>query len=126
MESPGTRHRGLRFWVLALTLWGAAAASAGRFPFLLAEVGARLPADLGRDFVAASVRLAHGRVYDPAPDLARQQHALLQLTEGGVAGPFYAHTPAAALVVMPLVPLGFRIAALVWFVLSLGLAATLA
>jgi hypothetical protein len=33
------------------------------------------------------VQLANGRVYDPAPDLARQQHALLGLTEGGIAGP---------------------------------------
>ena len=113
MESPGTRHRGPLFWILALALWGAAAASAGRLPLLFAEVGARLPADFGRDFVAASVRLAHGRVYDPAPDLARQQHALLELTEGGIASPFYAHTPAAALVVMPLVPLAFRTAAFV-------------
>jgi hypothetical protein len=126
MERLGIRHRGLLFWLLTLALWAAAATSAGRLPYLFANAGARLPADFGRDFVAASVRLAHGRVYDPAPDLARQQHALLGLTEGGVAGPFYAHTPAAALVVMPLVPLGFRIAALVWFVLTLGLAAVLA
>jgi uncharacterized membrane protein len=126
MGTPATRRRGLLFWILALTLWGAAAASAGRLPYLFAEVGARLPADFGRDFVAASVQLANGRVYDPAPDLARQQHALLGLTEGGIAGPFYAHTPAAALVVMPLVPLGFPIAALVWLVLSLGVAGVLA
>ena len=122
----GLRYRGLLFWLLTLALWAAAATSAGRLPYLYAKAGARLPADFGRDFVAASARLADGRVYDAAPGLARQQHALLGLTEGGVAGPFYAHTPAAALVVMPLVPLGFRIAALVWLVLTLGLAAVLA
>ena len=126
MERPGTRRRGLWFWLPALALWAAAAASAGRLPDLLAEAGARLPADFGRDFVAASVRLANGRAYDSAPDLARQQHALLGLTGGGVAGPFYAHTPAAAIVVIPLVPVGFRMATLVWLVLTLGLAAVLA
>jgi hypothetical protein len=126
MEGRARRRRTLIFWIPALVLWGLAAGSAGLYPYALAAFGAGLPADFGRDFVAASARLAHGRVYDSAPDLARQQHALLGMRDGGVAGPFYAHTPAAAVVVMPLVPLGFQTAALAWFVLSLALAAVLA
>jgi hypothetical protein len=126
MEDPARRRPALLFWIAALVVWGLAAGSAGLYPYALAAFGAGLPADFGRDFIAASVRLDHGRVYDPAPDLARQQHALLGLREGGIAGPFYAHTPAAALVVMPLVPLGFRTAARAWFVLSIALAAVLA
>jgi hypothetical protein len=46
---------------------------------------------------------------------------VLGLTRGGIAAPFYAHTPAAALLVAPLVPLGFRAAALVSLALSTGL-----
>jgi hypothetical protein len=122
---PDARRRSALFWILALALWGLAAGSAGVWPYALAGVGARLPADFGRDFVAASVALDGGRVYDPAPDLARRHHALLGLAEGGIAGPFYAHTPAAALMVTPLAPLGFRAAALAWLALSIGLAAVL-
>src|SRR5262249_21033523 len=93
MESPATRHHEWVFWGLALVLWGMASASAGTRPYALAVVGARLPADFGRDFVASSTRLANGTVYDPREDLARWHHALLGLTEGGIASPFYAHTP---------------------------------
>ena len=50
------RHRGLLFWLRTFALW-AAATSAGRLPYLYAKAGARLPANFGRDFVAASVPL---------------------------------------------------------------------
>jgi Glycosyltransferase family 87 len=123
---PLARHRVALLWALALALWASAAASAGARPYALAAVGAQRPADFGRDFVAAEAWLADGRVYEPAPDLARRHHAVLGVTRGGVAGPFYAHTPAAALVLAPLVPLGFPAAALVWLGLSIGLVIVLA
>jgi hypothetical protein len=69
---PLARHRVALLGVLALALWGLAAASAGIRPYALAVVGAQLPADFGRDFVAAEARLADGRVYEPAPDLAER------------------------------------------------------
>ncbi len=123
---PGSRRRPLLFWVVALAVWGLAAGSAGTLPYRFARVGGPLPADFARDFIVASVRPVSGAVYDPAPELARWHLALLGLTEGPTGGPFYAHPPAAALLVAPLVPLGFRAAALTWLALSIGLVAVLA
>jgi hypothetical protein len=119
-------RRSLVFWLLAVALWGIASGSDGIRPYELAVFGSRRPADFGRDFVAASVRLADGAVYAPAVSLAYRHHALLGVREGGTAGPFYAHTPAAALLVSPLVILGFRVAALVWLGVSIAMIAVLA
>ena len=107
----------------ACALLAAAWLSAGAQPFAEALRGARTPADFTRDFVGAHA-LLHG---GPAAVAALEGEAANDYAEAVGAprlalygGPYHTHPPAAMLVVIPLVPLGFRGAALVWFVASLA------
>jgi Glycosyltransferase family 87 len=123
-----TRSRHVR-WAVGLTLLGTAWLSAGTQPFMEALRGVQAPADFTRDFVGAHLLLHEGP-------------AALAMLEGDVAnhyaqsigaprlalygGPYHGHPPAAMLLVAPLVPLGYRTAALVWLVASLAALAWLA
>jgi alpha-1,2-mannosyltransferase len=88
-----------------------------------------MPADFTRDFVGSHALLYGGvetvaalegqAANDYAASVGAPRLALYD-------GPYYTHPPAAALVVLPLVPLGFRLAAVAWFVASVAALAWLA
>jgi hypothetical protein len=110
--------RARAFAVAAMVV--AAWASAGVTPFEEAVLGAGAPVDFVRDYVTAAARLEHGR--GPAPEGEAGNDAAVALGAPRVpllGGPFHLHPPPALLPVLPLVPLGFRGAALAWLGLSL-------
>ena len=112
-------------WLALFVLAAAAAAlSAGREPLDRALVGLVRPADFARDFVAAEDWIAGNPVYGEWPGRLERHAALLGI-DSRIRGPFFAHPPTALLLVAPLVPLGFRAAALVWAGLSISLLAIL-
>jgi hypothetical protein len=101
-------------------------ASAGVAPLVEAVVEARAPADFTRDFVTAHVRL-HGGHLPPAGAEGNAAAVALGAPEVVLLdGPYYLHPPPALFVVMALVPLGFRGAALAWAALTLIALAALA
>ena len=116
--------RAARF-ALVLGLWVIAAV-------LLVEKQGRRPAftpsDFKYDFISA-YWIAQGR---PAEALDRTTADALGERLGTPPGPFWegapaqTHPPPSALLVRPLVPLGFRVAALVWLAFSLTLLGVLA
>jgi hypothetical protein len=109
--------------VAACVVLAAAWLSAGAQPFADAVRGLSAPADFTRDFVGA-----HALVHGGAAALAALEgeaandyaHAVGAPRLALYGGPYHTHPPAAMLVVVPLVPLGFRAAALIWFVASLA------
>jgi hypothetical protein len=86
------------------------------------------PTDFKYDFISA-YWIAHGL---PAAALDRDAADALGETLGTQPGPFWpgapaqTHPPPATILILPLVPLGYRGAALAWFVLSLVCVAWLA
>jgi alpha-1,2-mannosyltransferase len=122
-ETPRVR------WAVALALLAAAWCSAGTRPLMEAVREAHRPADFTRDFVGAHA-LVHG---GPAALAALEGDAANDYAQALGAprlalytGPYYGHPPAAMLLVVPLVPLGYRSAALVWLLASLAALAWLA
>jgi len=114
---PLTRAVGRSLAVLGLT---AAWISAGGQPFADAITGAREPVDFARDYLAAYVRVHQGRGAAPAGEGGNTTAAAIGVPRVELlGGPYYVHPPAAQLLVLPLVPLGFRGAALAWLALSL-------
>jgi hypothetical protein len=111
---------GSRRALAVMALVSAAWASAGAAPFEEAVAGAVAPIDFVRDYVTAVARVRHGR--GPAPEGDAGNEAAVALGAPRVTllgGPFHLHPPPALLPVLPLVPLGFRGAALAWLALSL-------
>jgi hypothetical protein len=115
-------------FVLALAV---AWLSAGAEPFNLARVQSRSPNDFTPDWVAAHAWV-HGGPHGAGAA------AVLDGEAGNVYGrsvgappvalhaAYYVHPPTAFLVLIPLVPLGFRGAAVAWILISFGLLAYLA
>ncbi|HXI59749.1 MAG TPA: glycosyltransferase family 87 protein, partial [Polyangia bacterium] len=105
---------------LAVLCLAAAWLSAGSEPFVGALAGAREPIDFARDYLAAHVRVHRGRGAAPIDASGNAYAAAIGVPPVVMlAAPYYVHPPAAQLLVLPLVPLGFRGAALVWLALSL-------
>jgi hypothetical protein len=105
--------------LFAVALAGAALSSGGSYLRELAN--ARLAEDFVRDFVAARWLTDGHRIEDL--DAAAGNALAVQLGAEPVlvrGGPFHLHPPPATLPVLPLVPLGFRAAAAVWMLLSIG------
>ena len=93
--------------------------SAGAAPLREALTEARAPADFARDFVTADARW-HGQLTPPEGEDGNARARSLGAPEVVLlAGPYHLHPPGALLIVLPLVPLGFAHAALVWLGLSL-------
>ena len=106
-------------WLFAVWML-VAALSSGPAPFRdLARIAT--PIDFKYDFISAHW-IAHGH---PAAALDRETADALGERLGTQRGPFWpgapaqTHPPPASLLVLPLVPLGYHAAALVWCALSL-------
>jgi hypothetical protein len=98
----------------------AAWVSAGSEPFVGAIAGAREPIDFARDYLAAHARVHQGRGAAPIDASGNAYGVAIGVPPVVLLGaPYFVHPPAAQLFVLPLVPLGFRGAALVWLALSL-------
>ncbi|HEY7371879.1 MAG TPA: glycosyltransferase 87 family protein [Polyangia bacterium] len=102
--------------------------SAGPLPLQQAKEGALAPTDFTRDFIAAKVLLRGEPIsqLDGARGNAEAVAAGARPVHIIDGGPFHLHPPAAALPILPLVPLGYRGASAVWQALSLLLLARLA
>jgi hypothetical protein len=111
--------------LVAAVALAAAWASAGVEPMAAAVAGCRAPTDFTRDYVTAHafVHGVHGLEHGAANDYAVSIGAPRVPLYGA---PYHFHPPPALLVVLPLVPLGFRGAAVAWLVLSLAALAWLA
>jgi hypothetical protein len=122
----GRRLRGgaLAFAIAMYLAW----ISAGAMPLQEAKHGALVPTDFTRDFVAAKVSL-RGEPLSKLDAVRGNAEAVavgaqpVLVPEGS---PFFIHPPPAALPILPLVPLGYRAAAIVWQVVSLLLLGRLA
>jgi hypothetical protein len=114
-------RRGWGRWQVAFCLAvGAAWLSAGARPF--ANSGALSPTDFTRDFVAAKVLLRG----DPVSELDAARGNAEAVRSGAdpvliLNNGFFHHPPPAALPILPLVPLGYPLASLVWLGLSVAL-----
>lgn len=105
--------------LVALCL-AAAWASAGGEPFVGAITGAREPIDFARDYSVAHARVHRGRAAASSDEGGNAYAVTIGVPRVVLlAAPYYVHPPAAQLLVLPLVPLGFRGAALAWLALSL-------
>lgn len=106
--------------IVVIALVAAAWVSAGAEPLEEAVAGARAPVDFVRDYVTAVARVEHGRGPAPAGEAGNEVAAALGAPRVTLlGGPFHLHPPPALLPVLPLVPLGFRGAALAWLAVSL-------
>jgi hypothetical protein len=104
----------------------AAWVSAGLAPLREAVSGAVAPSDFPGDFVPAARRARGERAGTDLETGNREAAAMGAPTFAPYGAPYHAHPPPALMVVRPLVPLGFRGAALAWLGLSLLAAAVLA
>jgi hypothetical protein len=106
--------------IAVMALVAAAWVSAGGAPLEEAVAGARAPVDFVRDYVTAVARVEHGPGPAPAGEAGNELAAALGAPRVMLlGGPFHLHPPPALLPVLPLVPLGFRGAALAWLAVSL-------
>src|SRR6185437_13636993 len=124
MSGRGAR---IGFSVLTVAAW----LSAGATPFVRAALSAPAPNDFTPDYVAAHAWL-HGGPGGPGAA------AVLDGAAGNVYGTsigappvylldaYYVHPPTAFLMLMPLVPLGYRGAALGWLLLTIAATGALA
>jgi F0F1-type ATP synthase assembly protein I len=116
-----------RLGVIVLALTTVAWTSSGAEPLMAGLAGARAPIDFVRSFIAAAALARGDRRY--AVDAERRNAEAAQVGAPTVPiheGPYLPHPPPAALLVVPLVPLGFQAASLVWLGISVGCAAWLA
>jgi hypothetical protein len=117
-----------RVFVVALAV---AWLSAGAGPLVRAVVQSQSPNDFTPDWVAAHAWV-HGGPHGPAAAAVLDGEAgnVYANSVGAPSVPlhaaYYVHPPTAFLVMIPLVPLGFRGAALAWIAVSIGLLVYLA
>jgi len=108
--------------IAACVAWG----SAGLAPLTDAVAGALAPSDLPTDFVPAARRARGAPAGTDVVTGNAEARAAGAPAFVPVGAPYRAHPPPAVMMVRPLVPLGFRGAALAWLALSLGSVAVLA
>jgi hypothetical protein len=116
-STPAVRRFVTIVWLTAAWI------SAGAEPLVGAVTGATKPIDFARDYVSARAR-ADGLTDEQLGNPYAASVGAPAVTILG--GPYYAHPPPATLVVLPLVPLGFRGAALAWLAVNLAALAALA
>jgi len=120
----GLRGGALAFCVAMYGAW----ISAAHIPLGAAVEGAVSPTDFTRDFIAAKVLLRG----EPVSQLDGERGNAEAVRAGAQpviiidGSPFHLHPPPAALPILPLVPLGFRLASAVWLALSIALCGRLA
>jgi hypothetical protein len=121
--------RGARIAFAALT--AAAWLSAGAAPFILAAASAPAPNDFTPDYVAAHAWL-HGGPHGPGAAAVLDGPAGNDYGTSIGAPPvfllaaYYVHPPTAFLMLMPLVPFGYRGAAIGWLLLTVAATGALA
>jgi hypothetical protein len=109
----------LRPW-LAAAVFGTllAAFSSGALPWVNALAGAFAPPDLAQDIAAGEIFVAGDNPY--SADFAAR-HARVMGTAPQSGYPYFPHPPFVILLSVPFTFVGFVSAALLWFVISLGL-----
>jgi alpha-1,2-mannosyltransferase len=119
--------RGRRATIVAVVLLAVGWCSAGLAPLGEAAAEALAPTDFTRDFVTAHFRAHHGRQAPPTESAGNAYAASIGAPEVvPMGGPYYLHPGPALLLMLALVPLGYRGAAAAWLALSLVALAALA
>lgn len=115
--APTARARAVTLAAIAAV--AVAWASAGAAPALEAMAEALTPADFTRDFVTASARFHLGQTTPPEGEDGNSYARTIGAPEVALlGGPYHLHPPVALLPLLPLVPLGYRGAAMAWLALS--------
>jgi hypothetical protein len=119
-----SQHIGVPKWILVTAFYTLAVLlSSGATPWLQALAGAFSPPDFAQDIAAARMVAAGAHPYTAS---FAAQHARVMGVSAQEGYPYFPHPPAAVVLFRPLADLPFGTAALMWFVMSLGLLFALA